>query len=319
MKKNLLFVLAFNEEKNIKNTIENYLKDFQHVLVVNDASTDQTKHILENLKNNNPGLSLINNEKNLGAGYSFQVGIDFIKSNYNDIHSIVKIDGDGQFDKKDVLKIKNLLNTTDLKFIKSNRFWENGIQGNIPTIRFLGNSLASLLIKFITGQYKINDPLNGLFGFNIDVINYIKIPKIFKRYGYPFYLNSLNVEMDFRFTEIKNTVKYNIGEKSQLKAAPLLFKLIKYSLKFFISNIKKKLMNSNLQMSANLDTFFIFLQTVSFSAIYKIIRIRYFDLSGSQSNWLIIFVILQIFSILVIYTSKKIESKYRANNYFDQA
>ena len=247
------------------------------------------------------------------------MGIDFIKNNFEDIESIVKIDGDGQFDKKDVLEIKNILNTTDLKFVKSNRFWENGIQGNIPTIRFLGNSLASLLIKFITGQYKINDPLNGLFGFNIEYINYIEIPKIFKRYGYPFYLNSLNVELGFSFTEVKNTVKYNIGEKSQLKALPLLFKLFKYSLKVFISNIRKKLMDSNMQMSANLDIFFIFLQAISFSAIYKIIKIRYFDLSGSQSNWLIIFVILQIFSILVIYTSKNIESKYRANNYFDPA
>ena len=119
-------------------------------------------------------------KKNLGAGYSFQLGIDFIKNNFEDIESIVKIDGDGQFDKKDVLEIKNILNTTDLKFVKSNRFWENGIQGNIPTIRFLGNSLASLLIKFITGQYKINDPLNGLFGFNIEYINYIEIPKFLK-------------------------------------------------------------------------------------------------------------------------------------------
>ena len=149
MKKNLLFVLAFNEEKNIKNTIEDYINDFQYILVINDASTDQTKDILEDLKKSNPGLSLLNNEKNLGAGYSFQLGIDFIKNNFEDIESIVKIDGDGQFDKKDVLEIKNILNTTDLKFVKSNRFWENGIQGNIPTIRFLGNSLASLLIKFI--------------------------------------------------------------------------------------------------------------------------------------------------------------------------
>ena len=50
MKKNLLFVLAFNEEKNIKNTIEDYINDFQYILVINDASTDQTKDILEDLK-----------------------------------------------------------------------------------------------------------------------------------------------------------------------------------------------------------------------------------------------------------------------------
>ena len=30
-------------------------------------------------------------------------------------------------------------------------------------VRYLGNALASLLIKLTTGNWKINDPLNGLF------------------------------------------------------------------------------------------------------------------------------------------------------------
>jgi len=316
--KNTLLILAFNEESNLEIVINQFINDFEYLLIVDDASTDNTKNIIENLKHVNSNLHIVRNEKNLGAGYSFQTGINYIKNNLKDTKIITKIDGDGQFEKKDIIKIRDILNSTNVDFVKSNRFWENGIEGNIPTIRFFGNSLASLLIKFITGQFKINDPLNGLFGFRYENINYIDVPKIFKRYGYPFYISSLFVGKNLLISEIHNLVKYNIGEKSQLKAIPLFFKLVIYSIKFFFSNIVKKLRQSQLQMSAILDMFFIFLQFNSFLIIFKFITIRYFDVEGSQTNWLILFVMIQLSSLVVICSSKVKENNFRSKFFVDQ-
>lgn len=315
MSKSTLLILAFNEEKNIKKTVNSYLSDFNYVLVVNDSSTDKTSEILENLKQSNSNLIVIKNKKNLGAGYSFQVGLDYISENLKESDVIIKIDGDGQFDRKDVITSKELLETKKIDFVKCNRFWDNGIIGNIPTIRYLGNSMASLLVKFITGQFNLNDPLNGLFGFRYSFIKSIEIPKTFKRYGYPFYLNCTAVSNNLLITEIYNIVKYDVGEKSQLKALPLLIKLIKYSFKYFVTNLSKKLRNSQLQISAIMDLFFLFLQILSISTIYKLIRVRFFDISGSQTNWLVLFVIIQLFSLVVIYISKNLENKYRSNNF----
>ena len=39
----------------------------------------------------------------------------------------------------------------------------------IPKIRYLGNSIASILIKFTTSNKNINDPLNGLFFFQVEL------------------------------------------------------------------------------------------------------------------------------------------------------
>ena len=56
-------------------------------------------------------------------------------------------------------------NNSRSDFIKSDRFWKDGIEGKIPKIRYFGNALASFLIKFVTSNSNINDPLNGFLSF----------------------------------------------------------------------------------------------------------------------------------------------------------
>ena len=88
--------------------------------------------------------------------------------------------------------LKVLLKLSDQNnsdFIKCDRFWTGGIEGDIPKIRYFGNAFASLLIKAITGKWSITDPLNGLFLFSSNTASEITIPKFFNRYGYPFYIN----------------------------------------------------------------------------------------------------------------------------------
>ena len=42
------------------------------------------------------------------------------------------------------------------------------------------------MIKIATGNWKLNDPLNGLFMFSRNSIKSFSLPKIFNKYGYPF-------------------------------------------------------------------------------------------------------------------------------------
>ena len=316
MKSSTLVLLAYNEELNIKNSINELFNEFNHILIVNDNSTDKTREIIEKLQLDNQHIYLINNSKNYGAGKSLQIGIDYIKSGNIDTEIIVKIDGDNQFDTHDILKIKELLeNNLNVEFIKSNRFWRDGIKGNMPTKRFIGNSFANFWIKLNTGNFQINDPLNGLFGFRISFLKKIQIPKLFNRYGYPFYLNSFSVLNNIQTLEIKNTINYNTGTTSQLKAFRLFLKLIYFSIIYFFYNLKQKSKVSNLQISVVLDIFWLFLFSSSFIPILKIFQIRYEIISGLQSNWLIIFLTLQSAAAVILYLSKTIENSFR-KNYF---
>ena len=86
-------------------------------------------------------MIVINNSKNFGAGRSFELGVHkFLES---DSFNLIKVDGDDQFQEKDILNIKSILEQNKYSFVRCDRFWSGGIIGKMPNIRYLGNSIAS--------------------------------------------------------------------------------------------------------------------------------------------------------------------------------
>ena len=111
-----IVVPIFNESENIKFLLEeikdslNQYKSYE-IVVVNDASTDDTLEILKSEKNK--FLKIINNNTNNGQSYSIHKGI---KNTSNKI--IITIDGDGQNDPADIPKLLNLyLSKEDVKLV----------------------------------------------------------------------------------------------------------------------------------------------------------------------------------------------------------
>ena len=76
-----IIIPVFNEEKYIKeiltrvNNVKNIEKE---IIVVNDFSTDSTKEILEN-DCKSLYSKLVNNDKNMGKGYSCRIGIKILQ------------------------------------------------------------------------------------------------------------------------------------------------------------------------------------------------------------------------------------------------
>jgi len=60
--------------------------------IINDASTDQTKNIVEKFAAENPKFKIINNPKNVGVGANIMAGISAICSREDDV--VVIVDGD---------------------------------------------------------------------------------------------------------------------------------------------------------------------------------------------------------------------------------
>ena len=302
---NKLLILAYNEELYIEETILNYIKDFSEIIVINDSSNDSTGKVLSKLSTKFSNLNVITNKKNYGAGRSMQIGID--EALKSDFKYLVKIDGDNQFKNTDILEIIDLAKKNGASFVKSDRFWKDGIEGNIPKIRFFGNAFASFLIKFITGNSNINDPLNGLFIFSPDTASTISIPKLFYRYGYPYYINTQIymdcLESDVKLYQYKNKVRYE-NETSYIKPIVLFIKLMTYSIKFYFGFIKKKLKYSYYQMSGLLDILSIISLVLSFFFISKSISVRYFGIDGNQSAWFILFILFLFFFILMNVSSR---------------
>ena len=311
-----LAILAYNEEEHINEVVETYINLFDNLIIVNDSSKDKTQEILEKLKENYKSINIINNSKNQGAGKSLEICInEFLKT---DEQYLIKIDGDSQFKKEDVIKIKEAIESMDYDFIKCDRFWDGGIEGSIPNIRYFGNAFASMLAKFSTGNWQVNDPLNGLFGCSRKSLIDFKLPKLFYRYGYPFYfvtyMINLSIEKNIKVGQLKNTIIYKDKKKS-LNPFVIFFKLLGFSVRNYYSKIKRKLKYSQLQISALMDIGSqIFFYSSMFS-LYRFFRIRYFDGIGPQGIWFIVFIILFLFFVILLIFSLKSENEIAQQNF----
>jgi len=76
-----IIIPALNEEENIKPTVmqvllaaQSQLNSFE-IILVNDGSTDQTGHIMENLALENDKIRVLHNTVNLGLGGAYKKGL----------------------------------------------------------------------------------------------------------------------------------------------------------------------------------------------------------------------------------------------------
>ncbi len=93
-----VFFPAYNEEKNIKDTVLNAVNVLKNiaatweVLVVNDGSTDKTAKIVAELMKKNKNIRIVNHSENRGYGAAIKTGFNSCKYKL-----IAQVDSDGQF------------------------------------------------------------------------------------------------------------------------------------------------------------------------------------------------------------------------------
>lgn len=104
-----IFFPAYNEEKNIEQTVERaievvedspYVSDYE-IIVVNDGSSDATAEIAASLAARHKALRVINHEQNQGYGAALKTGIAAARMDY-----VFFTDADLQFD---IVELQSLL------------------------------------------------------------------------------------------------------------------------------------------------------------------------------------------------------------------
>ena len=134
----------YNEEQNIKDLIAEVIKslnkyDNYELILINDASSDNTSKILNNIKKeNNQDVNIITNNINIGQSFSIIKGVKFAKHN-----TIVTLDGDGQNNPKDIPKLLRTYNENNLYLIGGIRSKRKDI-----LIKIISSKIANSIRKF---------------------------------------------------------------------------------------------------------------------------------------------------------------------------
>jgi glycosyltransferase involved in cell wall biosynthesis len=155
----LILIPAFNEEGAIRSVVAEAraLHPSFPVLVIDDCSSDDTIN-----QARAAGAKVLPLPHHLGlggcvqAGYqlAFDLGFDYV----------IRIDGDGQHDPRDIATILQTLESSGVEMVIGSRFVEENGQRTSP-VRSLGIRFFRLILRPILGK-PVHDPTSGFVGVN---------------------------------------------------------------------------------------------------------------------------------------------------------
>lgn len=229
---------CYNEEKMITQTVEKLPDYIDHVIAVNDASTDDTIGVLNKLKKKHKRLIVINNKANQGVGGALIAGYQYAIKNTK-ATAIGIVAGDDQFDTSYLKAMLDDFIDKSADYVKASRFFHREAFKTMPKYRQFGNIFISLLTKFSTGYYSITDITNGCGWLRRDIIEKVDLAIVEKRYDYETsMLTALSIA---NAKVVDHAVPAHYGnEKSTIKLIPTAWRNLKAVWKGFWRRIYYK-------------------------------------------------------------------------------
>jgi len=209
---------AYNESKHIGDVIGRIPPEVWRILVVDDCSTDGTGEVVESLADSR--VELIRHERNRGVGGAMVTGYRRALEAGADV--VVKIDGDGQMDPEEILRLVGPIRRGEADYSKGFRFHDSGNVRDMPRVRLAGNLGLSFLTKAASGYWDVFDPTSGFTAIHRLALSRINLDSLER--GYFFETDMLirlyRLQAVVRDVEISNRYA---DEKSHLSPFKMVF------------------------------------------------------------------------------------------------
>ncbi len=225
----LVIVPAFNESGAIASVVAEVHEALPGipVLVIDDCSTDSTASIAESA-----GANVLALPHHLGlggcvqAGYklAFEIGYDYV----------IRIDGDGQHDPRDIPKVFDALRSSGYEMVIGSRF-VNAEGQHTSVIRALGIFFFRLVLRPILGQ-RVHDPTSGFVGVNRSAL------AVFSR-SFPLEYPEIEAlvvlqRRAFRFQEVPCRMRPRKAGRSSITPLKSIYYILHVLLGVFINIVK---------------------------------------------------------------------------------
>lgn len=234
----LIALPCYNESEKIQEVLESIPREYEGVdqvrlLVVDDGSSDETARLAHEA-----GATVIRHKQNRGLGQAFRSAVDFAIDHGYDL--MVNMDGDGQFDSRDIARLIKPILDNEADFVTASRFLKNKRIEHMPAIKRWGNARMNQLVSRLCGQ-KFSDVSCGFRAYSRETL--LKI-NFYGRFTYTqesfisFHFNGIamrEVPIDVTyFPQRKSRVAGSIG-KYLKKTSGIIIGLMRdyYPMKFF--------------------------------------------------------------------------------------
>lgn len=230
---------ACNEESLIGQVLGTMPDFVDRIIVVDDYSSDKTPDIVKMFIQKEPNrFSLVQHKENNGVGGAIVTGYKQARDEEIDVTAVMA--GDAQMDPNDLERVVSPVLIGKSDYVKGNRLFRGESWEMIPTYRYLGNSILSLLTKIASGYWHIADSQSGYTAISLTALRVLDLDSIYAQYGMP---NDLLIKLNicsFRVTDISVRPIYNIGERSGIRLWKVIPKISWLLCKGFIKRILRK-------------------------------------------------------------------------------
>lgn len=227
---------TYRAKSHILQVIAGIPDEVDQIIVVDDKCPENSgKWVEENNPDPLKRVEVVYHLENQGVGGAMITGYRKARESGSDI--IIKMDSDGQMDPKYIPDLLEPLLTGKAGYVKGNRFVDFKALREMPSMRLLGNSALSFLVKACSGYWNIMDPTNGYTAISGAALDKLNLEKIAKRY---FFESDMLINLNIHNTIIKDIPipAFYGDEKSSLSIHSSLIKfpalLIKGLMKRFV-------------------------------------------------------------------------------------
>jgi len=181
---------AFRAEAHITEVLANVPHFVAWIVVVDDASPDNTAAVVADAARRDPRIRLLQHDVNQGVGGAVLTGYHEAYRLGADI--VVKMDSDGQMDPRCLPALIDPIVRGQADYTKGNRYVHARQLRSMPLLRRMGNLGLSLLTKLASGYWNLFDPTNGYTAIHAALIPLLNEDAIARRY---FFESSMLLEL----------------------------------------------------------------------------------------------------------------------------
>jgi len=236
-KSNLAVIIpAYHAADTIKSVLEDLPDYLCHIIVVDDASPDNTPELVQACAERDRRIVLIRHEHNQGVGGAMVTG--FRKALELGVQVMVKIDGDHQMDPAHIPALVTPLLEGKADYAKGNRFRDFESLRHMPLIRRIGNLGLSFLTKAATGYWNCFDPTNGFFAIRAEILAQLPLERIDRRYFFETSMLANLYLLDAFILDVPIPARYR-GERSSMSIRRVL---VEFPAKLFATLLRRLLL-----------------------------------------------------------------------------
>ena len=212
----VIVIPAFKEARRIGRMLGGLPKFVDQVIVVDDASSDETAKVAENCRDRDARISVMRHEINRGVGAAIVTGYRAaLKTPGGARDAFVVMAGDGQMDPDDLPRVISPIVRGGADYVKGDRYRSES-RNRIPIARRVVGEILSRMTSLAIGQ-KISDSQCGFTALSRAACMQLDLSSIYPRFGYPNDLLGALAIKKIKIAEVEVRAIY-ADEESKLRA-----------------------------------------------------------------------------------------------------